>query len=469
MAILRTGLGAFAEPDRLLQDLLARGVDLERLAPDLAALLRGQPQFLGMARLLLDRGADTSAKDRNGATPLAGAVEKGRIEMVDLLLEHGAARVWDSSGESLVGEALGLGRLEIAELLLRHGATFDATKPGRLHTAAQGQHLPVLRWLLDRGADIDQRDEDGDTPLLTAARSGRAGAVSTLIALGADVRLRNHRGDGLLHAGGDSDCISELLRHGLPVDEPNADGRTPLHLAATVSDRAGVLALLGAGASANAGDNSGNSPLHLAFSDYEPRPDHEFPVFHALVAAGADRSTRNAEGLTAYDLAVHHQYPEEYRRLLDPVAAAPPEAFVWLGEEAYADFLPRALVRIDFDGVEWPSSEHYFHARKTADADVRERMRQAPTLAEALRRLHEKRIKAPNDWPARCGEVMRFALSEKFRQHVELRARLLATGDAVLVSDSQCDNYWYEAPGVAPFNAIGHMLMELRSKLREAG
>jgi hypothetical protein len=104
----------------------------------------------------------------------------------------------------------------------------------------------------------------------------------------------------------------------LPVDEPNADGRTALHVAASQSDCASVVALLGAGAAVNTQDHAGNIPLHLAFSDYERRPDVEFPVFHALVAAGADRSIRNREGRTPYDLAVGEAYPEEYLRLLAP-------------------------------------------------------------------------------------------------------------------------------------------------------
>ncbi len=49
---------------------------------------------------------------------------------------------------------------------------------------------------------------------------------------------------------------------------------------------------------------------------------------------------------------------------------------------------------------------------------------------------------------------MRSALLAKFAQHERLRRQLLATGEAVLISDSNCDSYWLEREG-AGFNAIG--------------
>jgi predicted NAD-dependent protein-ADP-ribosyltransferase YbiA (DUF1768 family) len=58
------------------------------------------------------------------------------------------------------------------------------------------------------------------------------------------------------------------------------------------------------------------------------------------------------------------------------------------------------------------------------------------------------------------------ALRSKFTQHVALRAQLLATGDAILVSDSNCDWYWVENRS-AGFNAIGKMLMRIRDELAQ--
>jgi predicted NAD-dependent protein-ADP-ribosyltransferase YbiA (DUF1768 family) len=60
---------------------------------------------------------------------------------------------------------------------------------------------------------------------------------------------------------------------------------------------------------------------------------------------------------------------------------------------------------------------------------------------------------------------MRWALLAKFRQHDCLRTALLATGNAVLISDSNCDSYWVERRG-SGFNAIGKMLMSIRAQLR---
>jgi predicted NAD-dependent protein-ADP-ribosyltransferase YbiA (DUF1768 family) len=60
---------------------------------------------------------------------------------------------------------------------------------------------------------------------------------------------------------------------------------------------------------------------------------------------------------------------------------------------------------------------------------------------------------------------MRSALLAKFTQHATLRDALLATRTATLISDSNCESYWVERPGVV-FNTIGKMLMEIRAQLR---
>jgi ankyrin repeat protein len=64
--------------------------------------------------------------------------------------------------------------------------------------------------------------------------------------------------------------------------------------------------------------------LHAVFFGDECRPDMEFPVFQALVSAGADRAIKNHDGSTAFDLATLNGYPEECLKLLDPGGASNP-------------------------------------------------------------------------------------------------------------------------------------------------
>lgn len=63
-----------------------------------------------------------------------------------------------------------------------------------MHAAAAMGDPGVIGLLLDRGAEIDARDDAGWTPLHLAARLGRAEVASFLLERGADPHARNADG-----------------------------------------------------------------------------------------------------------------------------------------------------------------------------------------------------------------------------------------------------------------------------------
>lgn len=81
-----------------------------------------------------------------------------------------------------------LGRLERVAAAL--AANPDVNIRGRggytaMHAAAENGHLEVIRFLADRGADINPQVESGETPLDLAMLAGQAAAVALLRSLGA--------------------------------------------------------------------------------------------------------------------------------------------------------------------------------------------------------------------------------------------------------------------------------------------
>jgi N-glycosidase YbiA len=59
-------------------------------------------------------------------------------------------------------------------------------------------------------------------------------------------------------------------------------------------------------------------------------------------------------------------------------------------------------------------------------------------------------------------------LRAKFTQHVDLRAALLATGDALIIEHRVRDAYWGDGPDGRGKNRLGYLLMQLRKELAAA-
>jgi hypothetical protein len=89
------------------------------------------------------------------------------------------------------------GNLEIVQILLEHGASVRVQSRAfgtPLSNAAASGNPALVQILLERGADPDAGRPDGSSPLMCAVMAGDAQAASMLIKAGADARLRNRAG-----------------------------------------------------------------------------------------------------------------------------------------------------------------------------------------------------------------------------------------------------------------------------------
>ena len=101
--------------------------------------------------------------------------------------------------------------------------------------AAKAGDTAALRALLDADASlVNARDGDASTPLHCAAWKGHAEAVTLLLDRGADIQAKNengHWGDTPLHAAahGNQRAVAEvLIERGADIHAKNAAGNTPL-------------------------------------------------------------------------------------------------------------------------------------------------------------------------------------------------------------------------------------------------
>ena len=122
-----------------------------------------------------------------------------------------------------------------------------------------------------------------------------------------------------------------------------------------------------------------------------------------------------------------------------------------------------------FEGREFPCSESAYQFGKPRDEKVAEWLVSAPKphlCAAAAHSLFVFDVK--EDWNKNKVERMRGVLRAKFSQHRDLAEKLLATGDADLIEESNMDAFWGIGKKGNGRNMLGMLLMEIREELKES-
>ena len=147
--------------------------------------------------LLLQHGADIEAATSDGHTPLHVAVHNGRLSVVKCLLEKGArGTATNSSGLQPLHDACRNGQMDMMRVWLeKYPDTVDCAMSEwwymmskwlnqliPLHiVAAEKGHVNCIELLLQYGADIEATTSGGGTALHVAALSGQLSAVKCLL------------------------------------------------------------------------------------------------------------------------------------------------------------------------------------------------------------------------------------------------------------------------------------------------
>ena len=165
--------------------------NLLQTALHLAVIMRLQE----VVRRLLRSKADSEARDHNGDTPLHIASRKGYDEIVTTLVPY-------------------IGNLNSKNY---NGQT-------SMHVAAEGTHLPVLRILAGKGADVNSRDsKSGRTILHYAAETGNRTLLDYVLQIpNIDVNVETYAGFTpvmLAHGKGYSDVVVKLEQSGAKLEK----------------------------------------------------------------------------------------------------------------------------------------------------------------------------------------------------------------------------------------------------------
>ncbi|KAF7232320.1 hypothetical protein EG68_05324 [Paragonimus skrjabini miyazakii] len=255
---------------------------------------------------------------------LFDACRNGDAFRVKFLLDNGACvDMTDSSGRKStpLHFAAGYGHRDVVELLLERGADVNARDDGGLvplHNACSFGHVDVVHLMLRAGSDPNARDCWNYTPLHEAAIKGKVEVCILLLQAKADLRARNldgktpidlaegsarlallgdYRKDELLEAarsGNEEKLVSLLTPQNVNCHAGDGRKSTPLHLAAGYNRSKIVKILLANGADVVAKDKGGLIPLHNACSY------GHLDVCELLLGAGSVQTQVHAADLWQY-------------------------------------------------------------------------------------------------------------------------------------------------------------------------
>jgi len=307
-----------------VQHLLKLGADMQSMADpkvlsipavlaakaeqwDVTAYFRSRNQHLGIHMMvgLGDRRGVTELLDdlpflanhpnaTSQSTPLMAAVTTGRCDMIGLLVERGADMDTPNlEGNTAMGLALQLGHLDCADELLAQGDTVN-----RITTT--GMERTLLNKVVAK--------EDDEVLAFILARDG-------------DVNLADTKGRTALHVAVDAGAevsLGLLLDHGANPNALNEKGWTPFLLAARYGKTSLLAAMLAHGGDTGSQSPVGETALHLAAAG-----GHGEAV-ERLIAAGADVTALDHLMMTALHRAAWAGHDATAQRLLD--GGAPLEA-----------------------------------------------------------------------------------------------------------------------------------------------
>jgi ankyrin repeat protein len=226
-----------------------------------------------MMELLLQKGANPNAKNRDGETALMWAMQD--IEKVKILLKHRAdVNLSSASGNTalLVG-CVGADKYAVVKLLAGNGADLlqkNARKETALMRAALFGDTATLSLLATAGNEIDGMDSTGLTPLLNAIFNVNRPATIW------------------------------LLNHGADADKVAAYGLTAITAVVTYNDVPLVTAVLQKTKNINTVDAFGISALMWAAYNEHDNPS----ILQALLDKGADVTIKAKNGDTALSWAM---------------------------------------------------------------------------------------------------------------------------------------------------------------------
>lgn len=297
---------------------------------------------LDMVILLLANGADVNAKDKTGQTPIFFAYIKKHRAVVEYLLylkdrdadpkKNVDVNAKDpTSGLTLAMLACKNDHLNILNILLKkNGFDINAEDPTNEQTllrfACENDLLNIVNILLKKGANVNAENEYKQTLLMLACKNGKLDIVKSLLANGANINAEDKTGKTPIifaYENNHKEVVEFLLPpEGDVVDPKKAvdvnakdpiSRKTLLMFACNYGHLNIVNILLKKGAKVNEQDSCGQTALMFACNCVEPSATD---IVNSLLANGADVNAKDKFKETPLMFACKHGHLDKVELLL---------------------------------------------------------------------------------------------------------------------------------------------------------
>ena len=332
----------------------------------------------------------TTPDKRSGLSCLQSACIKGHIETVNAILNYSPDKLdsaialsvkFDQNSSHFPGKPI----LTVVEQLAQDSNTHrqiiqlveKITKhlqsQSLLHLAARKGKVEHLRRLLDCGEyvdSVDQLSKNGETPLMLAARFNDVGPVEFLLERGASLEIRDNQGYFPIHyaaIGGKTRNIRRLIELGADVnvlnetDECYGGDLSSVFLAAEHGHTEAVDLMLKQGADPNKPSRYGVSPLHIA-----ARNGHSEAI-HLLLKNGGNLNSHDLEDFLPLHRAAEMEHTDVVKFILQNGGSA-------TAKTGDGQTLLHLATRLDLVS---------FLVQNGADINARDHRRQTPLMAAA--------------------------------------------------------------------------------------